>query len=741
MALRIIDDLNVRLFDTIAAVSIGRQKAALLDGQGRSLLLNPTGLPQVIGRIANVVEVVGAKAITINLATRFSGASSYAISPASTPGVTLAGATLTIAPTAVLAQCVITVTGLNAAGTSAPLSFSLTVHPAAPTVTAPLPDQNLVVGASTVTIDLSQRFANAATYAVSPAGQGVTIAGSVLSISTAVPRSATYTVTATGVAGQSVTAAFNLVVALPMTAPSITVPPTISGGTVVGVLLTSNIGQAAGNPAPTATRQWLSDGAVIAGATGASFDTTGFAGRSISLRVTWSNGIGSPAVATTAPTLITPAAIAPAFGTGGTLAVSGSDIVLTPPPVTTGIPAPAVSVVATRNGSLVTVANGRIVGGAIPGTVDHIFAVRWTAANGTLPDATREARLTVPASTVKPLDGGLLDLTQPISTTATDGWIQTSMAPLVLNTGAAPNVLTRRGGWSFPSVNGAKYLAQIRFGVPLTGFNSGAALRASRTALFDFKGPSLIAQHPLTTAPDADGVYSIAFTGTGGQVWIGVSLGFPASELNKPLPITMLRVERTDLLAGPDLPRVTDTIADVNTVVGASAVTIDLATKFSGATSYAISPADIPGVTLAGAILTINPTAVVAQRTLAVTGINATGASAPLSFGLRIDAVPAVTAPLPDQSLIVGDTNVTIDLASRFSNAATYTISPPGQVVAISGNVLTITPAVVGNATYTVTATSSTGQSVSQSFTLSVGGQPNKTCAVDDTSTGFVIQG
>ena len=37
---------------------------------------------------------------------------------------------------------------------------------------------------------------------------------------------------------------------------------------------------------------------VIAGATGATLDTTGRAGQSISLRVTWSNGIGSPAVAT-----------------------------------------------------------------------------------------------------------------------------------------------------------------------------------------------------------------------------------------------------------------------------------------------------------------------------------------------------------------------------------------------------------------------------------------------------------
>lgn len=98
---------------------------------------------------------------------------------------------------------------------------------------------------------------------------------------------------------------------VPVADPAIVTNPVITGSAVAGGTLSSTLGTASGNPAPNATRQWLADGVAIAGATGATLDTTGRASQSISLRVTWSNGIGSPAVATSNAIAIVAAATAP----------------------------------------------------------------------------------------------------------------------------------------------------------------------------------------------------------------------------------------------------------------------------------------------------------------------------------------------------------------------------------------------------------------------------------------------
>lgn len=90
----------------------------------------------------------------------------------------------------------------------------------APVLTAPLPDRSLTVGDAAVTLALGDFFANAASYSVSPTGQGVSISGSTLTISAATERNATYTVTASNSTGQTVSDAFALVVAAAVTAPS-----------------------------------------------------------------------------------------------------------------------------------------------------------------------------------------------------------------------------------------------------------------------------------------------------------------------------------------------------------------------------------------------------------------------------------------------------------------------------------------------------------------------------------------
>ncbi|MGC3984827.1 MAG: hypothetical protein QM777_08915 [Pseudorhodoferax sp.] len=88
----------------------------------------------------------------------------------------------------------------------------------------------------------------------------------------------------------------------PDQAPVNTAVPTISGTAQVGQTLTSTIGTWTGSPTPTYSRQWLRNGAAIAGATAASYvPTTDDIGAAISLRVTATNSEGS-ASATSAST-------------------------------------------------------------------------------------------------------------------------------------------------------------------------------------------------------------------------------------------------------------------------------------------------------------------------------------------------------------------------------------------------------------------------------------------------------
>ncbi|MEQ3644766.1 MAG: putative Ig domain-containing protein [Paracoccus sp. (in: a-proteobacteria)] len=82
--------------------------------------------------------------------------------------------------------------------------------------------------------------------------------------------------------------------------------------------------------------------------------------------------------------------------------------------------------------------------------------------------------------------------------------------------------------------------------------------------------------------------------------------------------------------------------------------------------------------------------------------------------------LPTLTTPLPDRSLTVGDAAVTLALGDYFANAASYSVSPTGLGVTISGSTLTISAAAERNATYTVTASNSTGQTVSDAFALVV---------------------
>ncbi|MEE2861485.1 MAG: hypothetical protein VYB46_11815 [Pseudomonadota bacterium] len=190
------------------------------------------------------------------------------------------------------------------------------------------------------------------------------------------------------------------------TPPAVTAAPTISGEAVEGSTLTGTVGTASGTPAPIAARQWLADGVTIAGATGASFDTTGRAGQAISLRVTWSNGTAPDAVSTSAAITVTAAppqpvapsaqtapSISPATGPVGTVFTITEGTYAGTTPITIGgtLTQAGVDVI------------GEMSGDSFTSTAEGALVWTETASNGTAPDATQTASATVEAVAVEPV--------------------------------------------------------------------------------------------------------------------------------------------------------------------------------------------------------------------------------------------------------------------------------------------------------------------------------------------------
>lgn len=92
--------------------------------------------------------------------------------------------------------------------------------------------------------------------------------------------------------------------------PNVTTQPTISGGTTIGDILTLAPGAATGTPTPTATYQWLRNGAVLSGEDGLTLDTGGYGGGVYHARVIWANGV-TPAATGTTGTITVQAAVTP----------------------------------------------------------------------------------------------------------------------------------------------------------------------------------------------------------------------------------------------------------------------------------------------------------------------------------------------------------------------------------------------------------------------------------------------
>lgn len=94
------------------------------------------------------------------------------------------------------------------------------------------------------------------------------------------------------------------------TAPSITGTPVITGSPTPGTAVGYTPAQILGNPPPTTSQQWTLDGVDIADATGATYTpVAGNVGKLLRVRQIASNGVGSPATATSDPVTVAAGAV------------------------------------------------------------------------------------------------------------------------------------------------------------------------------------------------------------------------------------------------------------------------------------------------------------------------------------------------------------------------------------------------------------------------------------------------
>lgn len=189
-----------------------------------------------------------------------------------------------------------------------------------------------------------------------------------------------------------------------------------------------------------------------------------------------------------------------------------------------------------------------------------------------------------------------------------------------------------------------------------------------------------------------------------------------------------MRIISRDATLSP--PEIISAIADRIYTQGGSTVFIYLNTKFSGATTYTLTPT-LPGMTLTGDAIRINPMTPFPATRVTVRGINADGWKE-LGFDLTVRiAAPTVAMPLPDLTMSVGET-VVIDARDYFNGAELEFSSDFGTW---DGYLLTIEATVEYDGSVAVTATNSTG-SVSQSFALLVEALQVETYSRDKIGAG-----
>ena len=216
-----------------------------------------------------------------------------------------------------------------------------------------------------------------------------------------------------------------------------------------------------------------------------------------------------------------------------------------------------------------------------------------------------------------------------------------------------------------------------------------------------------------TATVSVDGTTLTLMGHAAGSAAVTVTATNSAGSVSQELQVTVMDVP----------PEAAKMLPDIEVRVGDS-MTVDITGAFSGtALEYSAmsSAEDMATVSLDGLSLTVTGVAA-GPATVTVTAMNSSD-SAYQMFQVTVrDVAPGTVGALPDVSLVVGGAPETMDLAQYFSGSAlVYGALGTGEAVSVSlaGSQVTVTPAIEGVATVTVTASNTEG-SVTTSFSATV---------------------
>jgi hypothetical protein len=558
------------------------------------------------------------------------------------------------------------------------------------------------------------------------------------------------TFTASNGIGTAATQSFTLTVGQP---PAITSAnsTTFTVGTAGTFTVT-----ATGFPAPTFSETGaLPTGVTLNPTTGVLSGTPGAGtGKTYSITITASNGVGSPASQSFTLTVDQAPAITSANSTTFTVSTLGTFTV-----TATGFPAPSLSETGTLpTGVTFNPVTGVLSGTPGPGTAGT-YPIMFTASNGVGTAATQNFTLTV---------GQPPAITSANSTTFTVGTAGTFTvtatgfpAPTFSETGALPT------GVTFNTTTG------VLSGTPGAGTggtypitfkatNSSGSTSQSFTLTVD-QAPAITSANSTTFSVGAAGTFTVTATGFPAPTFsetgtlptgvtfnttTGVLSGTPAAGTNGTYPITFTASNGVGTAATQSFTLTVNT-APVITSANSTTFTVGAAGTFTVTATGTPSPTLSETGTLPTGV-TFNPgTGVLSGTPAAGTGgtysitfkaSNSVGSNSQ-TFMLTVDEAPAITSPNATTFTVGASGSFTVMTTGFPKPSLTEAGALPSGVTFVdNGNgtgTLSGTPASGSLGTYSITftATNSVGTPAMQSFTLTVNTAPVITSASSTTFT------
>ncbi|OLC91221.1 MAG: hypothetical protein AUH86_21110 [Acidobacteria bacterium 13_1_40CM_4_58_4] len=558
------------------------------------------------------------------------------------------------------------------------------------------------------------------------------------------------TFTASNGVGTAATQSFTLTVGTP---PAITSAnsTTFTVGTAGTFTVT-----ATGFPAATFSETGaLPTGVTLNPTTGVLSGTPGAGtGKTYSITITASNGVGSPASQSFTLTVDQAPAITSANSTTFTVSTLGTFTV-----TATGFPAPSLSETGTLpTGVTFNPVTGVLSGTPAPGTAGT-YPIMFTASNGVGTAATQNFTLTV---------GQPPAITSANSTTFTVGTAGTFTvtatgfpAPTFSETGALPTGVTfntTTGVLSGTAGAGTGGTYPITF----KATNSSGSTSQSFTLMVD-QAPAITSANSTTFSVGAAGTFTVTATGFPAPTFsetgtlptgvtfnttTGVLSGTPAAGTNGTYPITFTASNGVGTAAMQSFTLTVNT-APVITSASSTTFTVGTAGTFTVTATGTPTPTLTETGTLPTGVTFSTTTGVLSGTPGAGTGgtyaitfkaTNSSGSSSQ-SFTLTVDQAPAITSP--------NSTTFTVGVSGSFTVMTTgFPASslietgalPTGVTFTDNGNgtgTLSGTPASGTAAMYpiTFTANNTVGTPATQSFTLTVNTAPVITSASSTTFT------